>query len=349
MEVSYKKAEIILSMYSDYNLLSKDIKNGRKELYEIFGKNFDKVKEKQNVFNFDVLEKYFERKNITILTLVNDDYPEKLRYIDQPPLVLYAKGDLSLLKSDSIAIVGARVPSFYGKDVTSLFSKKLAENGLTIISGLAMGVDKIAHESCLEVGGKTIAVLGNGFEHMYPALNVQLANQIEKNGLLITEFYPTFKATSYSFPARNRIIAGLSKAVLLTEASEKSGSLYTRDFALEYGKEVFVVPGNITSSKSAGTNATIKAGQGQCVTSPEDILKILNIEFSVKKQKTFELSIDEQIIVNCLSDGEKSFDYLQEKTKLLPKTLNYCLTTMQIREIIKKLPGNLYSANLEAK
>ena len=241
-----------------------------------------------------------------------------------------------------MAIVGTRNPTFYGKDITQKFAKDLTDAGFTIVSGLSTGVDKISHETALDNNAKTIAVLGNGFEKMYPAININLSKEIALKGLLITEYYPTYQARSYSFPARNRIIAALSDGVLITEAAQKSGSLYTKDFALELGVEVFSVPGNVTSLKSVGTNNIIKFGHAQCVTSANDILNHYGIKKKEIKTK-IQLNFDEQIIYNYLQSGDKSFDELQIYTNLSVQSLNTCLTTMQIRGIIKKLPGNYYS------
>ena len=344
VEVSYKRALAILEKYNNITLLFDDIKSKKTQTQELFGTFFEKAYEKQEVFDFEILERFFEKRQIQVLTFENEKYPEQLRQLDQPPLVLYAKGDLTLLDSDCIAIVGSRSVSFYGKEVTENFAKELAIAGFTIVSGLAVGVDKIAHETALSVNGKTIAVLGSGFEHIYPALNFELANKIAQKGLIISEYYPSFAPTNYSFPTRNRIIAALSKGVLITEAGKKSGALHTRDYALDLGRDIFAVPGNITSLKCEGTNNIIKCCQGACVTTPQGILKQYGIDYNAPKKKKVQTTIEEQTILQYLKDGEKQFDYLQEKTKMSAKNLNYCLTTMEIRGIIKKLPGNFYSA-----
>ena len=344
VEVTYKRATVILERYNNIEILFKDIKSKNSQIKELFGVFFDKAYEKQEVFDFEILERFFEKRQMHFLTFENEKYPEQLRQLEQPPLVLYAKGDLSLLETEGIAIVGSRSVSFYGKEVTENFAKELSLAGFTIISGLAVGVDKIAHESALSVNGKTIAVLGSGLEHIYPALNYNLAKQISEKGLLLSEYYPSFAPTNYSFPTRNRIIAALSKGVLITEAGKKSGALHTRDYALDLGKDIFAVPGNITSEKCEGTNNIIKCCQGACVTTPQDILKQFGIDYNAPKKKKVQITIEEQTILQHLKDGEKQFDYLQEKTKMSAKNLNYCLTTMEIRGIIKKLPGNVYSA-----
>ncbi|MBQ3495041.1 MAG: DNA-processing protein DprA [Clostridia bacterium] len=340
LELSYKRNQEILNYFETFENLKQNYSNEK----QFLDSAYQKIEENIDKFNFDNFQKYCDNKKVIVLTQDSDDYPQSLFSLSQPPLILYAKGDISLLKSKCFAIVGSRSVSFYGKDVTTKFAKGLSDCGFTIVSGLATGVDKIAHETTLESNGKTIAVLGGGFEHMYPAANIQLSEKISQNGLLVTEYFPTTIPTAYSFPARNRIIAGLSKGVLITEAGAKSGALHTRDFAIEIGVDVFAVPGNITSSKSEGTNATIKSCQGACVTCLEDILNCYGIDKKVEKIKKVQLSFDEQIIFDMLADGDKTFEYIQEKTKMSTQNLNTCLTTMQIRGIIKKLPGNSYSA-----
>jgi DNA processing protein len=205
-----------------------------------------------------------------------------------------------------------------------------------------MGVDKIAHQACLEAGGKTIAVLGSGFLHIYPAMNTNLANEIANKGLLVSEYAPHISPNKFNFPARNRIVAGLSEGVLLTEAGEKSGTLYTKEFALEFGRSVYVVPGNINSALSKGTNNLIKHMQGSIVLEYKDILLDLGIEDGNKKQ-ILQLNVNESLIISHLENESLHFDEIAQLTKLDAKTLNSCLTTLSIRGIIKKLPGNFYS------
>ena len=285
------------------------------------------------------------KRNIKCITVFSENYPQKLLKLQDPPYVLFAVGNLDLINTKSIAIVGARNPSVYGKIVTEKFAKTLAQNGITIVSGLASGVDKLAHEGALEVDGNTIAVLAGGFDHIFPAMNLNLAREIAKKGLIISEHFVTHKPTKYSFPIRNRIIAALSDGVLITEAGKKSGSLYTSEFASEIGIETYCVPGNITNELSYSTNDLIKKCAAACVTSPDDILSILGITKIVllkKKLKTEQLSMEETIICNLLSLEEKDFVFLQEKTGFSTQNLNISLTSLEIRGIIKKLAGNTF-------
>ena len=230
------------------------------------------------------LEKYIEYLNknrINIITLYDRSYPEKLRKIYDSPVMLYAKGNINLLNSKSIAIVGCRDCTNYGKNVARKMAYELAKQNITIISGLAKGIDKYSHIGALEGEGNTIAVLGHGLDIIYPAENYELSELIEKkNGLIVTEYVIGTKPNKYTFPARNRIISGLSDGVIVVEAKERSGSLITADFALEQGKEVFAVPGNIDNINSHGTNELIKQG-AYPITNCDDVLN--NITYFYNK------------------------------------------------------------------
>lgn len=222
--------------------------------------------------NLEQYVKYMKKYNIGIMTIKDKDYPKNLLHIYDAPAILYYKGDKELLHTNIIAMVGCRECSDYGKEVSIKFSYELAKCGITIISGMAKGIDSYSHIGCIKAGGKTIAVLGSGLDRIYPKENSLLYNEIlSTEGLVLSEYIIGTKPNKLNFPARNRIISGLSKGVIVVEAKEKSGTLNTVDFALEQGKEVFVVPGNITSENSSGTNELIKQG-AKCVTCVEDIL-----------------------------------------------------------------------------
>lgn len=205
------------------------------------------------------------------------NYPERLSKIYAPPTKMHLLGDETILDQPSIAIIGCREASDYGKKIAFRFSYELAKNGIVIISGLARGIDSQAHLGAVKANGKTIAVLGSGFGHIYPAENKGLCKEIiQKGGAIITEYEPNMRPLPMNFPARNRIISGLSNGVLVVEAKEKSGTLITVDYALDQGRDVFIIPGNITSNNSYGTNELIKQG-AKLVTKVEDILEEMNI------------------------------------------------------------------------
>ena len=212
--------------------------------------------------------------NIIKKILIEDkEYPQILREIHKPPKAIYAVGDISILNMEAIAIIGSRDCTLYGKEATKYFAYNLAKEGIAIISGLARGIDAEAHIGCLGAGGKTIAVLGSGLDNIYPKENIELCRKIiEKGGCIISEYPVGTKIERWNFVERNRIISGMSKGVLVVEAKEKSGTLNTVDFALEQGRDVYVVPGNINSENSVGTNHLIKQG-AKIVVNYRDILQ----------------------------------------------------------------------------
>ena len=283
-----------------------------------------------------------EKDNIKVITIMDAEYPEKLRYLDDAPMLLYCKGDISLLNTDAISIVGTRMPSNYGRYVTEKFAGILASAGLTVVSGLAYGVDTISHRKALEVNGKTIAVLGGGLNHIYPEANTNLANEIAEKGLLISEYPPFAKPTKYTFPVRNRIIAGLSLGTLITEAGKRSGTIHTKEYALDYGRDVFAVPGNINSLKSELPNSLIRSAQAECVLEPENILIRYNMDRTKLAKRAVVVSMDEEIILKLLKNGEQDFDELAKNSLLPTNILNSCLTTLEIRGLIKRMPAKTY-------
>jgi len=216
--------------------------------------------------------------SIQKITIKNENYPELLKKIYDPPQKLYISGELRKEEKYPIAIVGTRKISNYGKQTTRLFAEALAEAGITIISGLALGVDGLAHQIALEKGTRTIAVLGSGLNIIYPPVHQKLAQEIIKSGgAVISEYSPNTTPTKKTFPARNRIVSGLSLGVLIIDAPKKSGALITARTAIEQGREVFVVPGRINDFNSEGCNYLIKIG-AHLVTNPEEIIESLNIK-----------------------------------------------------------------------
>lgn len=216
------------------------------------------------------------KNDIKTINVFDKEYPEKLKNIYDKPLTIYAKGNLELLKDKSVSIVGSRDCSKYGMNVSEKLAYNLAKENICIISGLAKGIDKYAHIGALKAGGKTIAVLGNGLDTIYPYENKDLYELILKNnGLIITEYTLGTKPERLNFPARNRIISALSDAIIVVEANEKSGALITAEFGLEHGKEIFAVPGNIDSITSKGTNNLIKDG-ANILTDFRDVIQYIS-------------------------------------------------------------------------
>lgn len=250
-----------------------------KDLIKIEGLSSEEIKEILNKCYRDNLEKYVEyliKNKISIITLNDKLYPDNLRKIYDKPIMLFAKGNLELLNKKGIAIVGSRECSQYGKNVSRKLAYNLAQNNICIISGLARGIDKYAHIGALDANGKTIAVIGNGLDIVYPYENKKLFERIVENkGLIVTEYVVGTRPNKINFPARNRIISGISEGIAVVEAREKSGALITVDFGLEQGKEIYAVPGNIDEETSKGTNELIKQG-ANILTTYEDIIKTQN-------------------------------------------------------------------------
>ena len=203
----------------------------------------------------------YNQENIIPIPITHHDYPQMLKWLIDPPTVLYVKGDISILKASAkIAIIGSRKAGAYTKEALSFIVPPLIDQNMVIVSGLAKGADTMAHESAISYGGKTIAVLGHGLFHLYPRENVKLAETMGKEHLLLTEYPPYVRPAKWTFPMRNRIISGLSDSLIITESEEKSGTMSTVDHALEHGKTVYAVPGAITSPLSIGPNKLIEQG-----------------------------------------------------------------------------------------
>lgn len=295
---------------------------------------------------YNIPEK-LHKDGINVSTILSDDYPEKLKDIPNPPTVLYYKGDFNLLDKMSISVVGSRKCTNYGAKVARYFIKELAEKGFAIISGMALGIDEVAHKSALEFNAKTIAVLGSGFNHIYPSQHIGLAKIISEEGLLMTEFAPDTKPQPYHFPMRNRIVSGLADGLLIVEAGRKSGTYTTLNHALEQGKKIYVVPNDIFSFSSVGSNDMLKSLQGAMVTAPQDIFDDFGIS-EIKKEETLQLDFGEQNIVDKLKNGQMHFNDLLEKTSLSVGELQYILSNLEIRGIISKIAGNFYKLTMEA-
>lgn len=282
----------------------------------------------------------YEKDGVELVTFNNPNYPYILKEISTPPLCLYCKGDISLLSSQCFAIVGTRKPTDYGIVVTKQYCKEIVKH-MTIVSGLATGIDAVAHKTALEENGKTIAVLASGLNYIYPQTNYNLAKDIEKTSLLLSEYPPKTKPQPYYFPIRNRIIAGLSKGVLVPEMGEKSGSMHTVNYAIEFNREIFVVPGKINSPMSKGANAIIKNLQGCVTITPEDVLQTYNLT-KQEKQQTQQLDINSQMILSFIESEKRTYQEILDHIKLSANELNTILITLELEGLLVKLANNSY-------
>jgi DNA processing protein len=284
-----------------------------------------------------------EKNGVKILFREEEEFPAALKEIPYAPLFLYVKGQLEASKH-FIAIIGSRKPTSYGKEVAYKFSKGLSENGIGIVSGLARGIDTIAHRACLEVNGYTIAVLGSGIDVIYPAENRGVYEEIiKKRGAVVSEFPFGTKPRKENFPMRNRIISGLSQAIVVVEAGKRSGTLITAKWALDQGKEVFAIPGNIFSSQSEGTHYLLKQG-AILVTSPAEIIEYLGLEVKNAQPVLFEteeieVSDEEKEILEALSSYPQHIEEIFAKVNKPPFEILSLITDLELKGLVETLPG----------
>lgn len=297
--------------------------------------------------NSERVARALESMEIAVVTIYDRDYPVLLKNIYDPPLVLYIKG--KLVKDElMVAIVGSRRASPYGADISGSLAYGLAKRNVTVISGMARGIDSCSHRGALEAGGRTVAVLGCGVDVVYPPENKKLKKMIESSGAVISEYPPGTKPLPVNFIARNRIISGASAGTVVIEAGNRSGSLITAGYALEQGREVFAVPGNIDSPGSKGTNRLIKDG-AKIVTCIDDILEEIGVSFPGKadagRQETkfhVSLDVDENAVVKMLERGVSHIDRISRETGIAVKDLEPLLLLLEMKGVVQQSPGRIY-------
>jgi len=304
----------------------------------------------KNDFEENMLKKLND-ENACVVTIYDENYPKKLRQINGAPYILYCKGSLKDADNLSIAVVGSRKATSYGKWAAEKLTKELSELGVNIISGLAVGIDTIAHKTALKSSAKTIGVIGCGIDIVYPKNNVGLFKAIaEGGGAVITEYTFGMQPMPNNFHDRNRIISGMSDGVLVIEAQERSGTLITAGHAANQGREIFAVPGNIDSLYSKGTNALIRDGAKITITIDDIVEEILELKEKLKHNKnTIEynnLSDDEMKIINCLLSGEKTIYEINYETNLEISICLSLLTFLEMKGCIKQIPGNRFIINI---
>ena len=294
------------------------------------------------------LKSYFDRLKklkINFLTIKDADYPQNLVDLDSAPPVLYIKGSLKPSDSNSVAVVGTRKMTFYGKEVTEKFVSELASLGITIVSGLALGVDACAHKACLDEEGRTIAVLASGLDIITPGGNTALAKRIvEGRGALVSEYPLGHPPLRTNFASRNRIISGLSRAVLVIEGARASGTLLTASSAAEQGRPVFAVPGQITSPMSAAPLFLIANG-AKMATSVKDILEELNMELSVNHEKMENImprTKEEQSLSKIITNEPVHLDEIVRISGLNVADISARLTIMELKGLVRNLGGGIY-------
>ncbi len=321
-------------------------------LANIKQEEIDRLFDKKKLLHKDLDNelKQVKKEGVKVLTLEDEEYPASLKYISDPPYILYFKGTLKKEDSISIGVVGCRNPTVYGKLCTEKFTTKLLQRGFTVISGLARGVDTVCHNTAVKLKQRNIAVMGSGFSRLYPKENRQLAEEIAACGAVVSEFSMFTEPDRFNFPRRNRIISGMSLGTLVVEAGEASGALITARYALEQCREVFALPGNITSELSRGTNALIKQG-AKLVTCIEDVIEelkdalpeeFLNVTGQAELGNVVFTDIENRVFV-ALGSEPMHIDEITSKTLLASKTLASVLISLEIKGFIKQFQGKMFA------
>jgi len=321
------------------------------ELMEIGGITRKKAESIKAFSNRDIVEKQLnsmKRTGAKLITIDDETYPENLKNIYNPPPLLFVKGELRKQDNCSIAIVGSRKATHYGKLAAEKLAKELSSYGVTIVSGMARGIDTIAHKAALDLDGRTIAVLGSGLDVIYPPENKNIYHRISERGAVISEFLFGTKPYSFNFPLRNRIISGLSLGTVVVEAGPKSGALITARFAMEQGREVFAVPGNVYCTQTKGTHGLIRQG-AKLVEGIEDILEEISIlkkkiseEKEREKKPPLEVSQELRPILDIIGFEPLHIDEIILKTGICSSKISSLLLELEVDGFIKQLPGKRF-------
>jgi DNA processing protein len=304
---------------------------------------------------FDAAEKeiaFTEKHHIQMLFLTGKDYPQRLLHCYDPPTLLYYRGNANLNNAKVVSIIGTRNNTEYGKQVTESIIGGLAEKNVLVVSGLAFGIDAIAHKASLHNNLPTVGVLAHGLDTIYPSYHKSLAKEMLLNGGLLTEFQRDTKPDKHNFPKRNRIVAGMSDATIVIETAAKGGSMITAELAYNYNRDLFAVPGKITDSKSSGCLKLIQQNKAILLTDAEQLMQVMGWQEQArpKKKQTLELFIDlsddEKILVDLLKEKESlHIDELYLKSNLSSSTVAASILNLELQNVIASLPGKMYRLN----
>lgn len=358
--LSYKKPDIFIKLHQHYGSGTEILKAGRSGFQDIEWLDNKKKSSIISILYGEIVDKeleVIEKQRVQIITVEDEDYPELLREISAPPPVLYCRGNLKK-EFTGIAVVGTRNPTEYGKMMAEKLSSQLAINGIAVVSGMARGIDTIAHKSALGSNGYTIAVLGSGIDMVYPPENGKLYNEICEKGAVISEFPMGSSPHKKNFPRRNRIVSGMSRAILVIEAGERSGTLITARFAIEQNRDVFAVPGRVTSSRSKGTNGLIKKG-AILTESFDDIAEHLGVEFKrefsenstrsddkdSKKPIAFSEDSVEAAVLSFLDDSPKHIDLISRECGMGIPQISSILMKLEIYGAVRQVSGKMFVRN----
>ena len=309
-------------------------------------KLIERIVQARSQVDLDKVWAKIESQGIRILTWEDEAYPQRLKEIEQPPPVLYLRGDYLADDLFAVAIVGTRRVTPYGRQITEELASHLASQGITVVSGLARGVDAIAHQTALKGGGRTIGVLGSGVDKIYPPEHRQLAERMEKSGAVVSDYAPGTPPDASNFPPRNRIISGLSLAIVVVEAGETSGALITAEFAAEQGREVFAVPGSILAPQSKGTNKLIQRG-AQPLLSINDLLQALDLTRMTEHKaarKVIHADETEARVMNVLGQQPIHVDEIRNQTELPIEKVSATLALMELKGMVRQVGGMNYVA-----
>lgn len=339
-------------LLGQYGTPERIFKAKEEELLKKFPKNYcviTRLCKKRSEWDFEREAEKLKRKEITFVSCEHPGYPARLRMLSQKPGGLFIRGELPKDGCPSVAIVGARTCSPYGRSIALWFGRELAGAGVQIISGMAAGIDGYGHQGALEGGGKTFGVLGGGVDICYPELQRELYMQLEREGGLLSESPPGIRPMRHLFPLRNRIISGLADLVLIIEAKAKSGSLITADLALEQGKEVFAVPGRISDPLSAGCNRLLQSGAAPCL-NPGDILEYLGIKYDKKlivhKNSEKRLAKKENLVYSCLDSRPRHLEDIMNASRLSVTETMEGLINLELKGLIQGIGNQYYCRKL---
>ncbi len=314
-------------------------------------KMIERIFQAREKVNLESLWEQITRQGIQILTWEDESYPSRLKEIDQPPPVLYIRGEYLPEDLFAVAVVGTRRVTPYGRQITEDVSAFLSGAGMTVVSGLARGVDAVAHTAALKAGGRTLAVLGSGVDRIYPPEHRALAEQIMERGAIISDYAPGTPPEASNFPPRNRIISGLSLAVVVIEAGETSGALITAEFAAEQGREVFAVPGSILAPQSKGTNKLVQQG-AQPLLGPSDLMQALNLT-RMGEQKAARKSLPadetEARLLGVLGNEPMHVDEIRHQAELPIEKVSATLALMELKGMVRQVGGMNYVAVREVQ
>ncbi|MCL2708612.1 MAG: DNA-processing protein DprA [Defluviitaleaceae bacterium] len=313
-------------------------------------RNVSLVTENRSLDRIESLLAVMGKKGVAYVSRFHDNYPAPLKQIPDPPAGLFYCGALPAANRPCVGIIGSRRCTEYGLTAARMFAKPLAGEGVVVVSGMARGIDGMAHKGAIEGGGTTVAVLGCGADVCYPAEHASLRDDIIKNGCVLSEYPPGTEPFQGNFPARNRIISGLCKVLLVVEAAKKSGTLITVGQANDQGRDIMAVPGSILNKFSEGTNQLIRDG-AHTATCFEDVLDLLGIVRAKDPEKAAKpasdsLAPDEKIVYDCVNFEPAAFESLAAKTGIQAQALHYACTMLELKGFIRKLPGARYIRNI---